>query len=673
MLGLRDLPAFSTVKAKEVEPELDKLLEGLKEKTDEVLRSSKLNWNGFVKELQKLDEQLRQMWSPISHLNSVCNTEALREAYNVCLPKLSQYSSELGQHQGLYQAFLKISTSEEFSKLSRAQKKVIDHRLRDFKLSGIALNSDQQLLYREIQKKLSELSSQFSENVLDSTQFWTKFIQNAEELPGLPATSLALLKQNAKVKNQEGYLINLEFPSYLAVMTHCENRDLREEVYRAFVTRASELKPHDAKYNNQSIMDKILELKQKLAKVLGFQNFAELSLETKMVKDSEEVLHFLNFLAEKSIGPAREEYRELESFAKEHLELPTLEAWDIQFTSEKLRQDRYQLSQEECRPYFPLPKVLNGLFKVVEILFKIEVKEVENVETWHDDVRFFEIYLEKSCIAKFYLDPFARENKRGGAWMDECRVRHELFEKLQLPVAYLVCNFTPPIDGKPALLTHDEVTTLFHEFGHGLHHMLTQVDIPDVSGINGVAWDAVELPSQFLENWCWQKESLNLIAEHYESGEKLPDALLDKMLKAKNFQSAMMMVRQLEFAIFDFRIHMECGFENSKSIQKILDEVRVKVAVVHPPEYNRFQHGFTHIFSGGYSAGYYSYKWAEVLAADAFSKFEEEGVLNPKTGNRFLTNILAKGGSEDAEDLFVAFMGRKPNPEALLKQSGIMS
>lgn len=666
------LPPFSAIKPEQVEPAIDQLLADCRAQVEEVMKSAdQPDWDNLVAPLEQSNDRLAQAWSPVSHMNSVVNSDELRDAYNACLPKLSQFWTEMGQHQGLYQAYQALADSDEYQQLDQAQKKVIDNTLRDFRLSGIALADEDKKRYGELQQKLSELTTKFSENVMDATDGWSKLISDETELAGLPDSALAAAKQLAEAKGEEGWLVTLDFPSYFAVITYADNRELRREIYEAFATRASDQGPHAGQWDNSAVMTEILTLREELAKLLGFGNYAEYSLATKMADTPDQVISFLEDLAEKSRPVAQQEYRELQAFAEDEHGQTELEAWDIGYFGEKLKQARYAISQEELRPYFPMPKVLDGLFSVAGKLFDIEIAEVDEFDRWHQDARLFTVLRDGQPIARFFLDPFARAKKRGGAWMDDCRVRRRLDDgSLQLPVAYLVCNFNPPVGNDPALLTHNEVTTLFHEFGHGLHHMLTRIEYADVSGINGVAWDAVELPSQFLENWCYEPQALALISGHYQSGETLPQELLDKMLAAKNFQSGMMMVRQLEFSLFDFQLHRE--FEAGKTqVQEVLNGIRERVAVVTPPVFNRFQHSFSHIFAGGYAAGYYSYKWAEVLSADAFSKFEEDGIFNPATGNSFRQNILEMGGSKEPMELFVAFRGREPSVEPLLRHSGI--
>ncbi len=671
LLDLPGLPPFSKIKPEHVPPAVEQVIAECRATIEQVLEQPKPTWQNFILPLDEVNDRLSRLWSPVSHCNSVVNSAELREAYEACLPLLSEYSTFVGQHKGLYQAYKQLAESEEFGSYNPAQRKTITDALRDFELSGIGLAAEQQQRYGEIVKRLSELSSQFSNNVLDATLAWQKHISDVEELTGLPESALAAAKQAAQQKDLDGYLLTLEFPSYLPVMTYADKRELREEMYRAFCTRASEQASTKQKFDNTAIIEEELQLRSELAELLGFDNYAAKSLATKMAESPGQVLGFLNDLASRSKPQAERELAELNTFAKEHYQVKQLAAWDMAYYSEKLKQHTYAISDEQLRPYFPEDRVLSGLFEVVKRLFKVEVKEKRGIDTWHPDVRFFEISDASGELrGSFYLDLYAREHKRGGAWMDGCIDRRvDVNGELIKPVAYLTCNFNKPVGDKPALFTHDEVITLFHEFGHGIHHMLTKVDESAVSGINGVAWDAVELPSQFLENWCWQSEALAFISGHYETGEPLPQALLDKMLAARNFQSAMTMVRQLEFSLFDFRLHHETS--TVTSVQDLLNEVRELVSVIKPPSFNRFQNSFGHIFAGGYSAGYYSYKWAEVLSADAFSKFEDEGIFNEATGLHFLSNILEKGGSEEPMELFKAFRGREPKVDALLRHSGI--
>jgi oligopeptidase A len=602
----------------------------------------------------------------------VVNSDELRDAYNACLPKLSAYSTEMGQNEALFKAYRYIADSDEFATLDTAQQKIIRNALRDFKLSGIDLDNEKKQRYKDISQELSALASNYEENLLDATNAWSKLIRDEQDLAGLPESALAQAKQTAESHNETGWMITLQFPSYISVMTYADNRELRREHYEAFATRASDLGPHAEQWDNSENMEKILALRHEKARLLGFNNYAELSLATKMAEKPDDVTHFLEDLADRSWRHARKDLAELREFAKQHYGINDLQSWDMAYFSEKMRSHFYQLSQEEVKTYFPITRVLPGLFAIVEKLYGLQIAEITDFDSWHPDVRFFRIHDQTDQLrGQFYLDLYARAKKRGGAWMDDCVSRKRFDDTLQTPVAYLTCNFTPPIGDTPALLTHDEVTTLFHEFGHGLHHMLTQVDHLGVSGINGVEWDAVELPSQFMENWCWEKEAMALMSGHYQTDEKLPDALFDKMIAAKNFQAGMIMVRQLEFSLFDFRIHRDYDPEKGGRIYEILEQVREQVAVVRPPKFNRFAHSFSHIFAGGYGAGYYSYKWAEVLSSDAFSLFEEKGIFDQETGKAFLTNILEKGGSQNAMELFINFRGRKPTIDALLRHNGI--
>ncbi len=673
LLEMTGLPPFSSIRAEHIEPAIDELLAQNRALVEQLLQDNDhYSWDNLIQPIEDMDERLSRVWSPVGHMNSVVNSDELRKAYNACLPKLSAYGTEMGQHEGLYKAYKQIAEGEEYHKLDTAQKKIIDNALRDFRLSGIALSDENKARYKEIMQKLSTLTSKFEENVLDATHGWEKYIDNESQLAGLPDTARSLARQNAKQQGKSGWLFTLEFPSYYPIMTYADDRDLREEMYRAYVTRASDQGPCAGKWDNAPIMEEIMQLRHEAAQLLGFDNYAEKSIATKMARNSDEVIGFLNDLGKRSTNMARQEFTELQSFAKEEFALDNIEAWDIGYISEKLRQHRYAITQEELKPYFPEDRVIKGMFNVIKKLYGMQVTERQGVDTWHDDVRFFEITDANGELrGQFYLDLYARNKKRGGAWMDECIIRKRSADSIQTPVAYLTCNFSPPIGNDPALFTHDEVITLFHEFGHGLHHMLTQVNYSGVAGINGVEWDAVELPSQFMENWCWEREALDDIAAHYQTGEKLPQELYKKMMAAKNFQSGMQMVRQLEFALFDFRLHREYDPAKGARVAEILDEVREQVAVVIPPIFNRFPNSFTHIFAGGYAAGYYSYKWAEVLSSDAFAAFEENGIFDRKTGEHFLHSVLEQGGSREAMQLFINFRGREPNIDALLRHSGI--
>ncbi|RQM72153.1 oligopeptidase A [Aeromonas jandaei] len=674
LLSMDSLPPFSQIQPDHVQPAVTQAIADCKQKIKDVLAHSEpQTWDSLIAPLEEVNDRLARIWSPVSHLNSVLNSEPLRAAHDACLPLLSEFQTYVGQHEGLYQAYLALSESDDFPRLGGAQRKEIQNTLRDFRLSGIGLPAEAQQRYGEIQARLSELASRFSNNVLDATQGWHKLVADDAELAGLPESVLAAARQMAELKGKEGWLFTLDIPSYLPVMMYADNRELRAEMYEAFTTRASDQGPNGGKWDNSAIMTELLALRSELARLLGFANYAELSLATKMADKTSQVVDFLTDLAAKSLPQGKAELEEIRAFAAEQHGQSELAAWDIAYYAEKLKQHKFSISDEQLRPYFPANKVVKGLFEVVKRVFGMKVRERLGIDTWHPDVRFYDIFdSEDELRGSFYLDLYAREHKRGGAWMDVCLGRRYRQDgSLQKPVAYLTCNFNGPVDGKPALFTHDEVVTLFHEFGHGIHHMLTRIDVAGVAGINGVAWDAVELPSQFLENWCWESEALAFISGHYENGEPLPADLLEKMLTARNFQAAMQMLRQLEFALFDFRLHQEFDPAKPDQIPALLGEVRSQVAVMTPPAFNRFQHSFSHIFAGGYAAGYYSYKWAEVLSADAFSRFEEEGIFNPATGQSFLQNILEKGGSKEPMELFRAFRGREPKVDALLRHSGI--
>ncbi|MCG8051434.1 MAG: oligopeptidase A [Candidatus Thiodiazotropha endolucinida] len=670
LLDMTGLPPFSRIEPPMVEPAIDALLQANRQTMESLLNTiASPSWGNFVEPLEVAEDRLSRTWSPVNHMNSVVNHDELREVYNACLPKLSDYATEVGQNRKLCEAYKKVA---EQADLDDAQKKMLENTLLEFRLSGVDLPEDKKQRFKEISQSLSKLTTKFEENLLDATNAWSKLISDPEQLAGLPESAMALAKQTAEQREQQGWLLTLEFPSYFPVMTYADRRELRRELYEAYATRASDCGPHAGKWDNSEVMEQILALRHEQAQLLGYNNYAERSLARKMARTTEEVMSFLTDLAQRSKAQAERELDELTQFASENYGIDHLEAWDIGYYSEKLRQHRHAISQEELKPYFPETRVIPGMFAVVERLYGIRIQSVEGVDTWHPDVRFYEIRDKQNQLrGQFYLDLYARPKKRGGAWMDECATRFFSDSVDQVPVAYLTCNFSPPVADQPALFTHDEVETLFHEFGHGLHHMLTRIDYPAVAGINGVAWDAVELPSQFMENWCWEQQALELISGHVESGEPIPDELFQRLHGAKNFQSAMQMVRQLEFSIFDFRIHQEYDPDQGGRIYQILDQVREQVSVIKPPSWNRFPHGFSHIFAGGYAAGYYSYKWAEVLSADAFSRFEEQGIFSEEAGQAFLQEILEQGGSKDAMELFVAFRGREPQIEPLLRHSGI--
>ena len=648
LLDHSGLPPFSRIRPEHVEPAVDERLAACRAEIVRLTRDvPSPTWETFVEPLEEMDDTLNRTWSPVGHLNGVMNSDDLRAAYNACLPKLSDYGTEVGQNEDLFRAYRAIAEQDG---LDATQHKLLSNALRDFHLSGVDLPPEKKARYKAISQELSQLASKYGENLLDATNAWSKVLTDESQVQGLPESALGLARQSAEQLGLEGWRFTLDMPSYIPILTYADDRDLRFEVYQAYSTRASDQGPHAGQWDNGEIMERILALRHEMAQLLGFASYAERSLATKMARSPQAVLAFLDDLAERSVDQARRELEEVRVFAREHHGQDRLEPWDLGYYSEKLRVHCHRIGQEELRPYFPLPRVLDGLVGVVERLFGVRIAESSDFDTYHPDVRFFEIRDVDTgeLRAQFFLDPFARPNKRGGAWMDVCINRISTGRRQQIPVAYLVCNFTPPVGDKPSLLTHTEVETLFHELGHGLHHMLTRVDYPAVAGINGVAWDAVELPSQFMENWCWERESLDLFAAHWETGEPIPESLYERMIAAKNFQSGMQMARQLEFALFDFRIHLEYDPERGGRIYEILEEVRDRVAVVRPPAFNRFAHGFSHIFAGGYAAGYYSYKWAEVLSADAFSLFEERGVFDADTGRAFRECILERGGSRDA-------------------------
>ena len=673
LLDFTGLPRFSEIKPEHVAPALESLLAEARAERERLLTGpDRYSWQSLVQPLEDVNEKVQRMWSPVAHMNAVVNTDELRKQYDACLPKLSAYSSEVAQDERLYAAYKHIAESAEYNSLDTAQRKIIDNTLRDFRLAGAELDRKNKERFSEIQQQLAQLGSEFQNNVLDATQAWYLHLTDEADLTGLPEFAVEAAVQAAAQKELDGWCFTLDAPSYLAFMTYANNPELRQKMYEAYVCRASDQGPNANQWDNGTIIERMLELRREAAHLLGFKNYGEYSLVTKMASDVTQVITFLGDLAQHSKSIAEQELKELSEFANDYDGTSSIAAWDLAYYSEKLREQRYAFSKEELRPYFPESQVLPGMFNVIEQLYGMTVKAVADVETWHDDVKVFEIKQSDGTVrGRFYLYLYARPNKRGGAWMDDCVSRKRVDNSIQIPTAYLVCNFSTPVGDKPALFNHDEVITLFHEFGHGLHHMLTQVDYVSVSGINGVAWDAVELPSQFMENWCWEREALDQIARHYKTGEKIPDALLKKMHAAKNFQSAMQMVRQLEFALFDMRLHSTFDPDSDQTVQQLLDEVRDEVSVVPTPAFSRFQNGFMHIFAGGYAAGYYSYKWAEVLSADAFSKFEENGIFDRQTGNEFLQTVLEQGGSREPMELFVEFRGREPEIDALLRHSGL--
>ena len=667
------LPAFSKIKPQMIQPAIEHLISQNRSAIAKLSTQERPDWDSLIKPLSLMNDRLEKAWSPVRHLNSVKSTPELRDAYNSCLPLLSEYSSEVSQNHDLYQGYRSIADSEAFATFSPAQQKAVTDALLHFRLGGVELDGKDAARYQQLQKDLSELQSKFENNLLDSTQAWQYLTEDKTELEGLPEYALAMLSQLAEQKGLTGYRVTLDMPCYLAVITYADNRDLRKSIYEAYVTRASDQGVTDKIWDNAKNMVEIVAKRQEKAKLLGFEDYASYSLETKMASSVEQVIEFLNDLAKRSREAAITEVNERQAYAESLGFVGELEAWDYSYYGEKLKQNRYQISDEDLKPYFSDTQVINGLFDIVAKLYRVCISQVETgIDRWDEAVGFYQIADQQGeVVAYFFLDLYARENKRGGAWMDECVNRYRIDGVTQLPVAYLTCNLTPPLGDAAALFTHDEVITLFHEFGHGLHHMLTRIDVPDVAGINGVEWDAVELPSQFMENFCWEREALHMFARHYQTQEPLPDGLFERMIDARNFQSALQMLRQIEFSLFDIRLHQIVEITSATQIQTILDKVRTEISVVKTPAINCFQNGFSHIFAGGYAAGYYSYKWAEVLSADAFAAFEEEGIFNPETGQRFLRCVLEQGGSRPAMESFCCFRGREPEIDALLRHSGI--
>ncbi|HEY8888079.1 MAG TPA: M3 family metallopeptidase [Gallionella sp.] len=741
LLDFTGLPRFAEIKPEHVAPAIDQLLAENRALVAHLLAdSAPPTWQNFVAPMEDANERMSRAWGPVGHLNAVMNSPELREVYNATLPKITQYYAELGQNLALFDKFKALRNGNEFAGLSAARKKIIENELRDFRLGGAELPDAQKVRYLEIQERLSELSSRFSDNLLDATNDFTLVVENTpssqpspdggrsertssackipDELSGLPDDVLQTAQEAAQSANKSGWLFTLKAPSYMPVMQYADNRALREKMYRAYGTRASEFgKPE---WDNTGLMDEIVKLRGEEARLLGFANYGELSLASKMANSPQQVAEFMRELAQRARPFAEKDLSELREFARTELGIPELQSWDVGYASEKLREQRYAFSEQEVKQYFPENAVLPGMFKLVETLYGLQIKPA-SAPVWHEDVRFFDIRnVQGQLVGQFYLDLYARNSKRGGAWMDDVIGRRRLAKGIQTPVAYLNCNFSGPVGGKPATFTHDEVITLFHEFGHGLHHLLTEVEDLGVSGINGVEWDAVELPSQFMENFCWEWDVVRGMTRHVATasseqgpaqrdgsvresvaaplqqnkpnasqqitkdsysasreggasdGEKLPRVLFDKMLAAKNFQSGLQTLRQIEFSLFDMLMHSNFEAGGGKSILELLDEVRAEVAVLIPPAFHRFPHSFSHIFAGGYAAGYYSYKWAEVLSADAYSLFEENGVLNPDVGARFRGEILAMGGSRGAMQSFTAFRGREPSIDALLRHNGLL-
>jgi oligopeptidase A len=668
LLGQEPLPPFARIRPEHVEPGVRELLARSRARIDELAAVDKPTFATVIEPLEELQHRVSRTWSPVSHLNAVLNSDALRAGYNACLPLLSAYQTDLAQSESLYRAYRTI-VEQEGAALGPVQRQVIEHALRDFRLTGVGLDAARKDRFKTVMLELTQLQAKFEENVLDATNGWTYHVSDASDLTGLNEMLIEQARRRGHDQRVEGWVLTLDQPTYVAVVTDAESETLRRAFYEAWTTRASDQGPNAGRWDNSGVMEEILRRRHEAARLLEFRSYAEYALSTRMAHSVEEVVQFLLELARSARPAALQEFEELEAFAGRKLA-----AWDVGFYAERLQRSRFSVSQEELRPYFPLPRVLTGLFEVAERLFGVRIRERQSAPVWHPDVRFFEIESAAGqAVGSFYLDAYARPNKRSGAWMDECVGRKRLPSGSSLPVAYLVCNFLPPGESRPALLTHDDVLTLFHEFGHGLHHLLTRVDYPSIAGINGVAWDAVELPSQFLENYAWHPDVLRRISSHVQTGASLPTETQSRLIATRSFHAGLQMMRQLEFALFDFRLHADYDEKRGGRVLDVLREVRREVAVVPVPEWNRFPSSFGHIFAGGYAAGYYSYKWAEVLAADAFAAFEENGVFDRRTAHRFLDTILTRGGSRDALDAFIEFRGRRPDVRALLKQHGIVA
>ncbi|KRA33502.1 oligopeptidase A [Rhodanobacter sp. Root627] len=672
------LPAFSQIRPEHVEPAIDAILADYRAGIDALVApDAPRDFATVMLTQERLEQRLARAWAPVSHLHSVADSEALREVYGPAEEKLTDYAMELGQNRPLFAAVQALADAPDFATLPRPQRALVEHSLRDFRLSGIALEEPARSRFREIGVELSKLSTEFSNAVLDASEAWYEQITDERDLAGIPESGRAVLRQYAQDRDLDGYLVTLKQPSVQAVLSYADNRALRERVYWAYQTRASDQGPNAGKFDNSARIEKIMALRHEAAQLLGFANAAEESLATKMASSPTEVMEFLHDLATRAKPVAQQELATLRAFAHDELQLDNLEPWDVGYASEKLRQQQYALDEEQLKPYFPLPAVIDGLFALTGKLYGITLAQRDDVDVWHSDVRYYDVRDAAGRIfAGAYVDLYARNGKRGGAWMDVCRARFDDGEHMQLPVAFLTCNFAPPTGDKPALLTHDDVLTLFHEFGHGLHHLLTEITLPSIGGIDGVEWDAVELPSQFMENFGWNRQALDLFAKHYETGEKLPHELFERMLAARHFHAGLFLVRQLEFALFDFLLHLEYDPAAGARPLAVLEQVRKEVAVLHPPAWQRFPHGFSHIFAGGYAAGYYSYLWAELLSTDAFGEFEERAgesgeVIDRATGERFRKEFLAVGASRPALESFIAFRGRKPEPEALLRSHGL--
>jgi oligopeptidase A len=671
VMKIDGLPCFSAIEPAHIAPALDAIISENRKQVLALIETSATGtptWNSFIAPLEELADRLDRAWSPVTHMNAVLSNNALRAAHDEGVATLTRYTNELTQSAALFDIYERYAASAEFEQLDVGQTRLVNEALRDFRLSGVALPDEKKARFAEIRERLAELANIFTNHVLDATTAWSLHLEDDVRLTGMPALNKQMAQDGARDAGRTGYLITLHMPSYLGVMDHCTDRDLRREVYTAFITRASDAGPGEGQFDNTAVMREILRLRREMAALLGFEHYAELSIARKMAADAAEVQAFINQLVEQCLPVARQDIEALESYARETLGIVMLQPWDLRFVSERVRQAHYDVSQEALRPYFPIETVLAGMFEIVARLYGIAIQATEAPDTWHRDVTFYEVRRDGQLLGQFYLDPFARAHKRGGAWMAECRIRRRRHHHLQLPVAFLTCNFTPPVGDAPALLTHDEVLTLFHEFGHGLHLLMTAQEHAAISGINGVAWDAVELPSQFMENWCWQRESVALMSAHWQTGAPLPAEMLDKLLAARNFQSGRLMVRQLEFGLLDITLH--CAADEVDTLAT-MRSVMSQTALLPCCDFDRFAWSFGHIFAGGYAAGYYSYLWAQVLSADAFAAFEDAGLFDRHTGRQFMQCILEAGGSDTAMNLFKAFRGREPCPNALLRHNGI--
>lgn len=683
LLSDNTLPLFSKIQADHIEPAIEKILSDNRSQIRDLLsQSTKYTWENLIEPIEKLNNNLNCAWSTVVHLNSVMDTAAWRKSYDAALKKVTAYLTELKQDETLYNAFNSIEKNAAVYQLNEAQQKVLRNELRDFKLSGIALNKEHQKLFKKLRQQLSELESQFGHNVLDSTHHWYLEIDEIEKLAGLPQQSINSARSQAQKREKKGWCLTLDNATVDDVLRYVKNREIREKIFVAYQTRASSIllsqegtPASDPKWDNGPIIEKILKIRQQLAQLLDFKDYAEYSLAVKMVKESNKVIDFLLDLAQRSRKIAEQEIHTLTQFALEEYAIEKVEPWDIKFLSEALCKIRYAISQEEFRAYFPENIVLNGLFTIANKLFGIKIQEAHDFDKWHATVRLFNVWdAENVFRGQFFIDPYHRANKREGAWVMGCRERIRWPNgSLQTPVAYLVTNFAPPETGRPALLKHNDVITLFHEFGHCLHYVLTKMDYSSISGHNGVEWDAIELPSQLLENWCWQQEGIKLISKHFQSGESFPEEKFKQLLALKNFNSGIQLLRQLEFSLFDFKIHMDPKITSETQLQEHLSEIQKSTAVAPILPIQKFQNTFSHIFAGPYAAGYYSYKWAEVLSSDVFETFEEEGIFNPIVGRKLMLEILEQGGAKDFMELFIAFKGRPPKIDALLKNSGLQS